>query len=381
MDQPFSSVVRCCPLTEGEWRNWQTRRLQVPVSLGSWGFKSPLAHHVYPRYPKRRRRRGALLALVLVSIVAVVLIAASSLRSDTRALVAYLEEARAVALEHSDQSGDFKDQVISNLQALDRDRLATLMTQMVETAGSSSTRLGSVEVPPAAAAAAAALSLAATSWETGLAGFEEALLEVVDNPDSAVTIGNLADLLVDLEVGDRAYVRFVEQADELRSAADVEIGEYPDVGYLSVALSSLTYAERLAGVASRSEGLLLSRDLAIATVRLDPEETGGVTGDAPILPNTETLLIQVVVANQGNRDEENVTVSLLMQDADGTVLEDRSEELVQLDAGGSVTVEFADLAVTVGERLVATISVTFVDGEVDTDNNRREVPFFVNQPA
>ncbi len=28
----------------GEWRNWQTRRLQVPVSFGTWGFKSPLAH-------------------------------------------------------------------------------------------------------------------------------------------------------------------------------------------------------------------------------------------------------------------------------------------------------------------------------------------------
>ena len=27
-----------------KWRNWQTRRLQVPVSLGTWGFKSPLAH-------------------------------------------------------------------------------------------------------------------------------------------------------------------------------------------------------------------------------------------------------------------------------------------------------------------------------------------------
>ncbi len=27
-----------------EWRNWQTRRLQVPVSFGMWGFKSPLAH-------------------------------------------------------------------------------------------------------------------------------------------------------------------------------------------------------------------------------------------------------------------------------------------------------------------------------------------------
>ena len=29
----------------GEWRNWQTRRIQVPVSERMWGFKSPLAHH------------------------------------------------------------------------------------------------------------------------------------------------------------------------------------------------------------------------------------------------------------------------------------------------------------------------------------------------
>src|SRR5262245_26951644 len=28
----------------GEWRNWQTRRIQVPVFARTWGFKSPLAH-------------------------------------------------------------------------------------------------------------------------------------------------------------------------------------------------------------------------------------------------------------------------------------------------------------------------------------------------
>lgn len=336
---------------------------------------------MYPTYPRRRRRRGALLALVLVSIIAVVLIAAGSLRSEARALVAYLEEARAVALDHSDESNDFKDQVISNLQSLDRDRLATLMTRMVETAANAGARLGSAEAPAVAAGAEATLSLAVESWETGLGGFESALLEVVDDPDNAVAIGQLADTLVDLEVGDRAYARFLEQADELRNEADVEIGEFPEVGYLSVALSSLTYAERLAGVASRSADLTLSRDLAIATVRLDPEETGGVTDGAPILPNTETLLIQVVVVNQGNRDEEGVAVALLLQDGEGTVREERSEDLGELAAGGSVTVEFADLPVTVGEKLVATISITLVDGEVDTDNNRREVPFFVNEPA
>ncbi len=351
------------------------------MSSGSWGFKSPLAHHVYPTYPNRRRRRGALLVLVLVSIVAVVIVAAGSLRSDTRALVAYLEEARSSALDHSERSIDFTNQVISGLQNLDRDRLATLMTQMVETATAVTARLDSIEVPPAAAGSAAALTLATSSWETGLTEFEGALLDAVDDPENGVVVGRLAEVLVDLEVGDRAYARFVAEADRLRSEADVEIGQFPDVGYVSVALSSLTYAERLAGVASRSEGLVLSRDLAIATVRLDPEETGGVTDGAPIIPNTDTLLIQVVVVNQGNRDEQGLTVSLLMQDQAGVTLEDRSEELAELKAGGSVTIEFDQLAVTAGEKLTAVISVTLVSGESDTDNNRREVPFFVNEPA
>ena len=319
--------------------------------------------------------------LVLVSIVAVVIIAAGSLRSDTRALVAYLEEARSVALDHSERSIDFKTQVISGLQDLDRDRLKTLMTQMVETSTSVTARLDSVEVPPAAAGSAAALSLAASSWETALSEFEAALLEAVDDPENVVAIGQLADVLVDLEVGDRAYMRFVAEADRLRNEADVEIGEFPSVGYLSVALPSLTYAERLAGVASRTEGLLLSRDLAIAAVRLDPKETGGVTDGAPIIPNTDTLLIQVVVVNQGNRDEQDLTVSLVLQDQAGVTLEERTEDLGELKAGGSVTVDFGQLAVTAGEKLVATISVTLVSGESDTDNTRREVPFFVNEPA
>jgi hypothetical protein len=30
-----------------EWRNWQTRWLQVPVLARAWGFKSPLAHTIY----------------------------------------------------------------------------------------------------------------------------------------------------------------------------------------------------------------------------------------------------------------------------------------------------------------------------------------------
>ena len=33
-----------CEFHSGEWRNRQTRWLQVPVFERMWGFKSPLAH-------------------------------------------------------------------------------------------------------------------------------------------------------------------------------------------------------------------------------------------------------------------------------------------------------------------------------------------------
>jgi hypothetical protein len=41
----------------GGWRNWQTRTVQVRVSLWTWGFKSPLAHFTAsPAYEARYRR-------------------------------------------------------------------------------------------------------------------------------------------------------------------------------------------------------------------------------------------------------------------------------------------------------------------------------------
>ncbi len=43
MDRGLATLRRC---RSGEWRNWQTRRIQVPVAARLWGFKSPLAHSI-----------------------------------------------------------------------------------------------------------------------------------------------------------------------------------------------------------------------------------------------------------------------------------------------------------------------------------------------
>ena len=87
------------------------------------------------------------------------------------------------------------------------------------------------------------------------------------------------------------------------------------------------------------------------------------------------------MVNEGNRDETDVTVSLLLQNQGGLALEDRSEGLADTGSGCQRNRRVCGLAVPAGEKLTATITVGMVDGETDTDNNRREVPFFVNEPA
>src|SRR5690606_29062401 len=52
---PADAALSSRPCCSGEWRNWQTRWLQVPVSERTWGFKSPLAHQA-GRLPGDRSR-------------------------------------------------------------------------------------------------------------------------------------------------------------------------------------------------------------------------------------------------------------------------------------------------------------------------------------
>ena len=55
------ACVIASPGCSGRVAEWQTRWLQVPVSFGTWGFKSPFAHNHdsargSPREPRHRRR-------------------------------------------------------------------------------------------------------------------------------------------------------------------------------------------------------------------------------------------------------------------------------------------------------------------------------------
>jgi hypothetical protein len=52
----WAGVRDSLPRLLGRVAEWQTRWLQVPVSFGTWGFKSPFAHN--ERFYELRRQRS-----------------------------------------------------------------------------------------------------------------------------------------------------------------------------------------------------------------------------------------------------------------------------------------------------------------------------------
>ena len=57
---------------EREWRNWQTRTVQVRVPVRAWGFKSPLAHHCYGSLPCGHARARTITPAIVDAIGRVV---------------------------------------------------------------------------------------------------------------------------------------------------------------------------------------------------------------------------------------------------------------------------------------------------------------------
>ena len=82
-------------LTMGEWRNWQTRRIQVPVSARTWGFKSPFAHNVITDRPRSRRRR--FLWPLLLSAVVLAALVLARINEQATAAVNHLDDIRQSA--------------------------------------------------------------------------------------------------------------------------------------------------------------------------------------------------------------------------------------------------------------------------------------------
>ncbi len=346
----------------------------MPVSFGSWGFKSPLAHAVsYIYSPPRRRRRGIwLLALLSVIVLAVVLV--GSLRSERRVLAGYIDTVQQSAAAVAASAVEFVD-LTDRLAAVDRQEFITTMARIRANSGAAGTLLESVEVPSDALAAHARMQLAHSSWSLGLDLVEGAALAAADDPVAETPAALIDQATIELAVGDRAYEAAIDELLELEDSADVEIPTYP-----AVAFSPDGGAVGLLTAARTSTGLTLRRDLAVSSVTFDPRVLGETETGAGIVPYTTRLIVNVTVTNQGNEPLSDIPVQVLLaSDRSGT---GNSESVIveRLQPAEATSLEFLfEVLPIVNYEIV--VNVGPAAGEFDIDNNLYRLPFVVNEES
>ncbi len=209
----------------------------------------------------------------MITVFALAFLVSGGLRSETRAVVAYLDAAAMVAQGQVAQASSFQRLLLRDLDTIERDRLLRLTGAMQESLSLAEEDMAEVEMPRSATRAGTSLSLALETWQDALGRFQEAVLGVVDEPGDPTFRNDLEDALVRLRVGDALYESFVLAAEEMRADLDVEISSFPEVTYMPPP-SSLTSTERITLRLRASEELMLQRRIFLGQVRFDPPAVG-----------------------------------------------------------------------------------------------------------
>ena len=329
----------------------------------------------------RRKRRKRFWIAAIVTLVAVILLAAVTLRSETRDLVGFFDTSRRVSEAQAVRAEVFQELLREDLGAVDRESFMNIVGQLQEGMDEAEAELVATDPPPAALGAYTTLQLAISSWSDGLGQFEPALLGVVDEPQSRRAELALEESLTALRLGDAAYIEFMLLTDDLRAGLDVEISEFPTVAYVTGDPPFL--ASELAVQARSSRGLQLFVDIAISAVRLDPEEIADPESNVAIVPATETIDVQVVVANNGNRTELDVRVTATLSTDGGDLLNQEQVVLEEMAPGQQQTATFLGLAVQPSEAYDLVVRLVPAPGEQEPEleNNLNQRRFLVNEPS
>jgi len=187
----------------------------------------------------------------------------------------------------------------------------------------------------------------------------------------------LALAFIQLRVGDGAYAGFLSAISEMDP--ETVTLEYPVFGYTAEprdeVYNAVVVADRMRVILK----LEVKHDVGL-TGTTEPAPLGENNG-FPVVPDSETFDVQVVVTNNGNLPEESILVQLFLDPRspdEATV--DIQSLLPFLEPGEARTVAFEDLPVLPGSLYELRVSATISQDDDNPSDNVWELVFYRNKP-
>tara|TARA_B100000902_G_scaffold353465_1_gene364928 strand:- start:1009 stop:1995 length:987 start_codon:yes stop_codon:yes gene_type:complete len=169
------------------------------------------------------------------------------------------------------------------------------------------------------------LEISLTSWLKGLETFQVSMITLIDSQYSQDIEQSIAESIVDLSIGDKAYKDFMILISEKGQSENIFLPDFYPVEYTELESSSYTFADTIVQRARLSTaGLFLRRDLAVTGLEFLPNPITEIDGNKVLLD--EPVAIQVVIANEGNIEEFEVIILILVTDEFGeSIFEKRAK--------------------------------------------------------
>lgn len=335
-----------------------------------------MAYRAYQPARRTRRRRWLLIVLTLVAVVAAIAFLVSR-QTEQRGTVEFYAAADSSAALHASASDTLNAALERIGPLMTRQELTRSLSDVSGKAAEADSMLD-LEVPVTIGNEYGSISAASRSWVAGTEELESVITAIMDAELTTGAESELQAALDMLRVGDVGYEQFLEVAVVDAETTDITIPVFESVRYIRADDPALYDAQNL--VLKIQSAYNLAPRHNVGVVGMTMPEPIGERGGIPLVPFSDTIGVQAIVTNEGNEEETDIEIELLVVGVDTGESLTETSIIDSIDGGAATTVAFADLDLTPGGLYQATLTVR-IPIDNDLDNNEWTLTFIWNEES
>jgi hypothetical protein len=289
-------------------------------------------------------------------------------------LNSFLEDAAVVSNLHKESSQDFS--LLLDFDEINREEFESILDKIVNNAQEAYSLLSNLE-SSFSSKERDLLEISVTSWLKGLETFQVSMITLIDSKYSQEIDESIAESIVDLAIGDKAYKEFIVLINEKGEADNIFLPEFYPIEYTKLESGANKFADLIVERARQSStGLFLRKDLAITGVDFLPSPITLTEDGHNVLLNEPTAM-QVVIANEGNVEEFEVIILILVSDEYGESIYEKRAKINSIKSLESRSYFTDPIDIEPGVLHEWFIKIEEIENEEELDDNLFTVTGFI----
>ena len=286
----------------------------------------------------------------------------------------FLEEAYVISTFHTESAKDYAKLI--NFDELNRDEFETTFIEIIRNAQEANNILINTE-SEYTGSERELLEIATTSWLKGLETFQVSILNLVDEDYTQLVEESIAESITSLSVGDKAYSNFLDEIRIKSESENLFLPEFPDIEYTGIESNAYQFAEVIVDRALENKsGLFLRRDISVTGAEFVPESIA-ITEEGYRVLLDQPVSLQLVIANEGNVEETEILILILVTDEFGESIYEKRTKLNTIGSFESKSYYTDPIEIEKGIVHEWFILVEEIENEEDFEDNIYSIKAFI----